>query len=187
MVAGRTLLERAVELVLSAGLEPVVVAKATAVLPATRARLLTEPTEPHHPLAGIAFALRRLEAPIVVCPCDMPLLPPALLAALARRPGDELAIVSGPEGIEPLVGRFPPARGSELFAAAEAGEPARAVVERLGASILALDRLVPAKSVGEPGATPGDSEAALLSVNTPEQLDRGGATAQRSMSAIRGR
>ena len=158
VLAGKTLLERALLIAREAGLKPIVVAKATTALQPRPDRVLVEPDEPRHPLAGIAAALERIGEPIVVCPCDMPLLDPAALRALATGEAP-LRILTGPDGPQPLVGRYPPELAGELAAAATAGAAATEIVLGLGAELLELG---PAEGL--------DPATALRNVNTPADL-----------------
>ncbi|MFT4036333.1 MAG: NTP transferase domain-containing protein, partial [Patulibacter sp.] len=92
MLAGRTLLERAVATVAEAGLEPAVCGRAGVELPPTAARCWREPPpiadadRSPHPLRGVAWALRQAGEPAVVLPVDLPLLPAGVLAGLATAP-----------------------------------------------------------------------------------------------------
>jgi molybdopterin-guanine dinucleotide biosynthesis protein A len=118
-----------------------------------------EPAEPHHPLVGIAHALR-MAGPrgVLVCAADMPFLTAEVLARLAyAEAGGAPAVVAvGASGrSEPLLGRYEPAAAALLADAALAAcEPLRSVVARLG------PRLVPVDA------------AVLFNVNTREDLAR---------------
>jgi len=125
--------------------EVVVVAKATTALPSpVGAELWREPDAPVHPLAGIAWALRRASGrAVVVCALDLPFVPVALLRALATdSPEADAVIAAG----QPLLGRYGPALEGALSAAVAAGRPARAAV--------------------------ADPERVLFNVNTPQDLAR---------------
>ena len=153
VLAGATLLERAVAAARAAGLEPVVVAKADSVLPPVDAARWMEPAAPRHPLTGIVAALERAgDAGVVALACDTPLLPARLLTALATR--DELTLVRTPDGrLHPLPGRYPAGVRDALAAARDAGAPMQRTLADLGARVL-----------DEPAAD------ALLNVNRPEDL-----------------
>ncbi len=126
LLAGRPLLGHAVDLVRAAGLEPVVCARASTELPPVDAPTWTEPKagpdHAPHPLAGVAFALERAAAPIVVVPVDLPFLPAPVLAALAGAPapGAVLGVQGRPAA---LVAGLSPTLAPELRAAAMAGAP----------------------------------------------------------------
>lgn len=158
-LAGRPLISYPIESALEAGLVPVVVAKRSSGLRAVEAELLLEPEIPRHPLLGIVAALAAGAEPIVVCPCDAPLLPPALLRLLADLP-DPLVVIDGGRGPEPLIGRYTPGLEPELRAAAERGEPSGATVTGIGARIVGPDEL---RRFGDPSLL-------ALNVNDPEQL-----------------
>lgn len=172
LLEGKTLLARAVHAVRAAGLSPVVSARAATELPATGAERWDEPaTAPQHPLSGIAYALERAGAPIVVLPVDLPLLPPAVLYALASAPAPG-ALVGLGGAPAALVMAVDPSLAPALHAAAQAGAPALRTLAGLGVPIIELATLAP-------GADP----AALTNVNDPlalaqvaRQLARGGAT-----------
>ena len=138
-LAGRPLISYPLAAFAAAGIEAVVVAKQETELPDFAAagwagegaavpapRLIVEPDEPRHPLAGILAALRAAgERPLVVLACDMPLASPALLAALAAAP--EPLVVPNPGGLlEPLQARYSAALLPPLEEAlADAGAAAR--------------------------------------------------------------
>ena len=84
-LAGRPLAARIAATVGSAGLEPVVVAKPDSPLPKLDCRVLSEPSEPHHPLTGVVTALSASGGRgVVAIACDMPLVPSKLLTWLAQ-------------------------------------------------------------------------------------------------------
>ncbi len=154
VLAGRTLLDRAVAAARNAGLEPVVLAKAGMELPETGAPVWPEPDEPRHPLAGIVAALEGAgEAGVVALACDTPLLEPRLLAALAAREATTLVRAGG--RLHPLPGRYAAAAAPALAAALAAEAPLRATLAALGADVL-----------DEP------DERGLLNVNSPADLER---------------
>lgn len=158
-LAGRPLIAYPIESALEAGLAPVVVSKRSSGLEAVGAELLLEPETPRHPLLGIATALAAAAEPIVVCPCDAPLLPPALLGLLATLP-DPLVVIDGGRGPEPLIGRYTPGIEPELRAAATRGEASAATVARLGARVVGPREL---ERFGNPSLL-------ALNVNDREQL-----------------
>ena len=123
-----------------------------------------EPDEPAHPLRGIAAALRRAAGrPVLVVACDMPFLPPGLLAA-PRRSATRRSWCPRPSGrLHPLCARYDARllgalerRSAAERAAARDDRSARARADRRGASCAAF----------------GDPERLLFNVNTPEDLAR---------------
>ena len=118
--AGRPLVARVVATVGSAGLEPVVVAKPDSPLPALDCRVLSEPSEPRHPLTGVLAALQASAGRgIVAIACDMPLVPAKLLSWLAQI--QEPAAVCEVGGrLEPLLGRYSPTIRDRLAEALDA-------------------------------------------------------------------
>jgi molybdopterin-guanine dinucleotide biosynthesis protein A len=123
--------------------------------------LWREPDEPRHPLAGILEALRRAEGrSVVVLACDLPLVTPDLVRALAAAPGALAVVARAGDDVQPLCARYEPAALESL----ERFDPS----VRLQAAIAALEPAfieVPA--------------AALLNVNDAEGL----AAAERLLTA----
>jgi molybdenum cofactor guanylyltransferase len=110
-LGGRPLISYPIEAAVAAGLETVVVAKPDSPLPDLDCRVIEEPEEPRHPLAGIVAALRAsVGRPIVAVACDMPFIEPAMLAALAVI---DAPLVVGQAGgrLQPFPGRY----GQELL------------------------------------------------------------------------
>ena len=144
-VGGAPLIARPLAAAAAAGLEAVVVAKRATPLP-DGLTVWHEPDEPVHPLLGVVTALERAGGPVIALPCDMPFVPPALLARLAA--GPEAAVRVHGE-VQPFPARYEPAALPALRDAVERGAAARAMVA--GAAV--------------------DVEADVLrSVNTPEEL-----------------
>lgn len=178
MLAGTSLLERAVATVREAGLGPVVCARAGTPLPeasATRWIEATPDDAPRHPLAGIAWALEHAAAPIVVLPVDLPFLPAAALRALAGAPspGALLGRAGRPAA---LVACLYPHLAPQLWAAAASGAPALRTLTDLGVQVVDLDGL-PAGPVGP---------AALLNVNDPATLADAEREVRRRAATLRG-
>lgn len=157
---GRTLLDHAARAARAAGLHPVAVAKRGSVLPDVPGlERWDEPDEPVHPLAGVAYALRRAGAPVVLLPVDLPRVPPDLLRHLAART-EPLIVVEAAGRLHPLLGRFSPGCADALDAAARAGGRTVAAVRALGAATAGDDVV----------AALGDPAVLLLNVNRPEDL-----------------
>lgn len=158
---GRPLLEHAAAAARAAGLRPVVVAKRDSVLPdVPDLQRWDDPDDPAHPLAGVAAALSRAMAPIVVLPVDLPLVPGGLLRYLADRP-ESLVVVEGAGRLHPLLARVAPVHTAALGAAAAAGAPVVATVRALRAVV------VPERTV----ACWGDPATLLTNVNRPADLE----------------
>jgi molybdopterin-guanine dinucleotide biosynthesis protein A len=140
-LGGRPLISYPLAAVEAAGLEPVVVCKGESKLPPLDCRVVREPPEPRHPLAGIVAALEASgDAPVVAVACDMPFLEPALLGALAGLDAP-LAVAEAAGRLQPLPGRYPPALTRELSAALGRGLSLRDTVTSLGACVLAESEL----------------------------------------------
>ncbi len=132
-LAGRPLVSRVVATVGSAGLEPVVVAKPDSALPPLGCRVLSEPSEPRHPLTGLLAALGASAGRgIVAIACDMPLVPAKFLTWLAKLE-HPVAVCEVNQRLEPLLGRYSPeiapsladslARGAAMHEAIGALDP----------------------------------------------------------------
>ena len=159
LLDGRPLLAHVAAAARAAGLTPVVVAKRDGPLPDADVQRWAEPDEPRHPLTGVAAALRRAGAPVVVVPVDLPRVAPGLLAALAAHPA-RLVVVEAAGRLHPLLGRFDPADADALEDAARAGAPVVRTVLALGAVVLGEDEV----------ARHGDPARLLANLNRPEDL-----------------
>ena len=161
-LASRTLVSRVVSTVGSAGLDPVVVAKPDSPLPRLDCRVLSEPSEPRHPLTGVLAALGASAGRgVVSIACDMPFVPAKLLAWLAQLE-EPVAVCEVGGRLEPMLGRYSPAVSEALGAALAAGAAMRDAVA-------GLDPLViPEHSV----ARFGDPERIFFNVNSPADLER---------------
>jgi len=148
-LAGRPLVEHAVGAATAAGLRAVVLAKPGTPLPAGLT-VWHEPEQPVHPLLGIVTALERAERAVVVTACDMPFVPPALLARLAAGPE---AAVRTRGRLEPFPARYEAAWLPALRAALAGEAAVHATLEALGPATIALD-----------------DSAALRSIDTPQEL-----------------
>jgi molybdenum cofactor guanylyltransferase len=135
-LGGRPLISYPLAAVEAAGLEPVMVAKLDSPLPQLDCRVVREPSEPRHPLAGIVAALRAGGGrPVVAVACDMPFLEPGLLAALAAL-DDPLAAVDAGGRAQPLPGLYPPNLVDELESAMERGLSLTKTIASLGAQLI---------------------------------------------------
>jgi len=148
-LAGRPLVEHVLAAAAAARLRTVVVAKPRTPLP-RGVTVWHEPEEPVHPLTGIVTALERAGGPVVVAACDMPFVPPDLLARLAAGPVGAV-VVHG--RLQPLPARYEPGWLPRLRAALAAEASLTATLEALAP---AVDEL--------------DDAAALRSVDTAEEL-----------------
>jgi molybdopterin-guanine dinucleotide biosynthesis protein A len=142
---GRPLIAYPLAAARAAGLEPVVVAKATSPLPPLDCEVLIEDAEEPHPLNGIIAALESLAEPQIVLACDVPLVPAALLAELASR-DDPLVVPADPRP-QPLVARWDPSLLGRLRTATATGAPLVRLVAELGATAIAGAEL---RAFGEP-------------------------------------
>jgi molybdenum cofactor guanylyltransferase len=118
------------------------------------------------PAAGILGAARAYPGrPLLVLACDLPCVPAALLAEIARSPGCDWAVPRGPRGLEPLCALYGPAALAAL-------------AERAARGLFAPHRLAAAAGLRvrylEPEllARCGPPEEIFLNVNTREDLAR---------------
>jgi len=109
VLAGSPLVCHPLRSAADAGLEAIVVAKRSSVLPALDAQVVYEPEQPAHPLCGVLAALAFADArpgidAVVAVACDMPFLTGSLLAWLAGLDGPVMARVAGRD--QPLLARW---------------------------------------------------------------------------------
>ncbi|MDE0475113.1 MAG: molybdenum cofactor guanylyltransferase [Gammaproteobacteria bacterium] len=173
-LAGETLLERALAILHAAGLETGVIANRADDLPAghPRAAVPVRPdlTPGAGPLGGLhaalAWARERGDGGVFLLGCDLPLVPPALVARLAT--GSDAARPTvpaspGPLGIEPLCACYPislAAAAQDWLATGRFG---------MGEFVRAHDPVVVAP---DQLASVAGAEHAFLNVNTPADLAR---------------
>lgn len=159
-LGGRSLASYPVAAMRAAGLQTLMVAKPDSALPDLGCRVLREPSSPRHPLCGILAALRASEGrPLVVCACDMPFVPPSLLAWLGALDAP-LAIAHDGERPHPLLGRYDPALAGGLASQLEREAPLRMAVAALDARIVGAEEL----------ERFGDPRRICLNVNTATDL-----------------
>ena len=163
-LAGRPLISYPLAAVEAAGLRPLVVAKRDTELPALHCPVIREEDEPSHPLCGLLAALEHARGPLVAVACDMPLLPPDLLAWLASRP-EHLVAPSLAGRPQPFPGRFDLALAPALRRALAAERSLRAAISSLSPRLLAEEELA---AFGEPSRI-------CLNVNSPADLRRAAA------------
>lgn len=164
-LAGRPLISYPLAAVEAAGLRPLVVAKRDTELPALGCPVVREDREPRHPLCGLLAALEHAEGQaLVAVACDMPLLPPRLLAWLAARP-EPLVAPSLDGRTQPFPARYDPTLAPPLRRALAAERPLGATLDSLSPRLLAAERLA---AFGEPSRI-------CFNVNTPADLERAAA------------
>ena len=138
---GRPLLAWSLDALREAVDEVVVIAKEATPLPPCDVPVHRDEPEDFHPRHGIVSALRRAEGrPVVVVPCDMPLVPPALLSVLLDVVEDGApAAMPRTEGrVHPLCAAYAPSILHDLERA-DHDEPLTLTLERLGATVLGAD------------------------------------------------
>lgn len=156
ILAGRTLVERAVDALRERCDEVVVVSRPDVPLPPLPVRVVHDRPGPDAPLVAIATALAALRAPeVLVLGCDLPLAAPVLDELLAAPAGRAVAGSAGGRP-QPLCARYP-------------RETALAVCDRLlaGGTLPARGLLDAMAAIGV--EAPPD---VLLNVNTPADLER---------------
>jgi len=160
VLAGRPLVEYPATSLIKAGLKPFLVTKADRHVSIAGVRTVVEPSEPRHPLLGIATALRAAGgAPVLVVACDLPFLPSSMLAWLASRDG--AAVMPRVSGhLQPLAALYQ----AECLEVIEEGlKAARSVKSTV------LD-LAPVVVEAEELARFGDPATCFHNVNTPADL-----------------
>ena len=162
MLAGETLVQRAVNSLAAAGLEAFVVTKRDRPVEVEGVEVLIEPDRPRHALAGVVAAIREADGQqVIVLACDLPLLPVDYLAWLAGHEGGTVIPCPGGDP-QPLAARYSPQDLAVLEAALEAEAPARQAVAGLDATFVGDDELT---RFGDPGRI-------FTNVNTPDDLAR---------------
>ncbi|HEX8120778.1 MAG TPA: molybdenum cofactor guanylyltransferase [Solirubrobacteraceae bacterium] len=139
--AGRPLLAWALDALRESVADVVVIAKQATPLPPCDAPVHRDEPEDFHPRHGLVSALRRAGGrPVVVVPCDMPLVPPALLDVLLDVVADgAAAAIPRTEGrVHPLCAAYAPSVLHDLESAAP-DEALTVTLDRLGAVVLDAD------------------------------------------------
>lgn len=112
LLAGRPLISYPLAALRAVCAPVAVVAKRDSPLPQVGygVELWHEPDEPRHPLAGICEALRRADGrAVVVLACDLPLVTPDVVRALAAAPGEFAVVARAGDEVQPLCARYEPA------------------------------------------------------------------------------
>ncbi|HMC07242.1 MAG TPA: molybdenum cofactor guanylyltransferase [Solirubrobacterales bacterium] len=170
----RPLVGHAVAALREAGLEAVVVAKPGSELPPLACEVVRERPLPIHPIAGILTALDAARGrPIVALACDMPFVPPALLAHLALLEA-HVAVPMLDGRLEPGVARFEVSAAAALRRALHREEPLREAIGSLDPAVV---------DEAELGRF-GDPRRILLNVNTSGDLRLAEAGLQPSERAL---
>ena len=166
-LGGRTLLERAIELVRSAGGTPVIVGPPrpeAALAGVTRVDDAEGDGEPAGPLAALRCGLVATGAPrVVALGCDLPLLTPAFLALLVRESEHADAVVPECGGTR------------HVLAAAYARACLAAIEGRLARGERALHAILPevrTRILREADLAECGGPDIFLNVNTPGDLER---------------
>lgn len=159
-LCGRTLISHPIAALRLAGLAPFVVARADSELPQLDCPVVIEGDGVRHPLMGIIAALEHADAPVVVVACDLPALPPELLAELGHRRA-RFAMPVHPRP-QPLVARYTPGLLPRLRAGLAAAEPLSEVAAGLGGDSLAGPEL---RGYGDP-------QIMFANANSPEDVRR---------------
>jgi molybdopterin-guanine dinucleotide biosynthesis protein A len=161
-LAGRPLISYPLKALAAAGIESQVIAKPDCELPPLdgATQVLVEPRWPRHPLCGIVAALRSPPSgAVIVLPCDMPFVTPALLELLVGAT-EPLVVLSHRGEVQPLPGRYSAALLPKLEPALGRGEPLRETVAALAPRVVDEDEM---GCCGDPGSM-------LFNVNDGEDL-----------------
>ena len=139
--AGRPLLAWSLDALREAVPEVVVIAKEATPLPPCDVPVHRDEPADFHPRHGIVSALRRAGGrPVVVVPCDMPLVPPALLEVLLDvvEDGAPAAMPRSEGRVHPLCAAYA-AEALRDLEDADRDEPLTLTLDRLGAVVLEAD------------------------------------------------
>ncbi len=148
-LGGRPLITYPLAAAETAGLDAVVVAKRATKLPPLDVPILLELDAPTHPLLGVITALEKLPA-VIALPCDMPLVDPLALAALAEMQDEVATLWPG----EPFPALYRRSALPQLRGALQAGASVRSTQAQSSA----------------PAAITSMRPASQLAVNTPKDL-----------------
>ena len=145
-LAGRPLISHPLAAARGTGLETIVVAKRTTVLPPLSERVLHEPEGPRHPLCGVVAALelagaRKPAQAVLVIACDMPFLTTPLLSWLAALDGTAMVELDGRP--QPMLSRCEPDQLPALRAALNEERPLRRAIEALAPQRIGEAELAP--------------------------------------------
>ncbi|MGB0120282.1 MAG: molybdenum cofactor guanylyltransferase [Solirubrobacterales bacterium] len=160
LLGARPLAEYPVRALRQAGLTPFLVTKDDRPVSMTGIETVIEPPGPRHPLLGITTALRAASgSSVLVVACDLPLLPPTMLAWMAEQQGPSLIPrVNGQ--LQPLAALYRP----ESLEVIEAGLRRNRSVK---STVLDLDPVF----IEETELSRfGDPETSFHNVNTPADL-----------------
>ncbi len=156
---GRPLISYPLRAVVKAGLEPLVVAKASTELPELDVPVAREEPRDHHPLHGVISALRAAGGrPVIVVACDMPLVSAELLTWLDSLAATAIPTVGGI--LQPLLARYDNSAEPTLVAAVREGRSAQAAALALKPRLIGEAEL----------AAFGNPEDLLLNVNDERDL-----------------
>jgi molybdenum cofactor guanylyltransferase len=137
-LGGRPLIAYPLAAFAAAGIEAIVVAKPETELPPVEARVVTEQSEPTHPILGVVTALHEAGGrPVIACACDMPFVTAAVLTELVSRRAP--AAVHDGERLHPLLARYGPADLPVLQRTLEDGGSATSALEALSPALIAAD------------------------------------------------
>jgi len=152
-LAGRPLIHYSLEALAQAGMDAIVVAKEDTTLPHLAAEIITEPSQPRHPLAGVVVALNHAHPrPVVTLPCDAPFVSPMLLRVLAS--ASSATAVRSAGRTHPLIALYMLANLERLEQAVTAGQSATKALESLDPAYIEAP------------------ESETFNVNTPQDLAR---------------
>lgn len=143
-LAGRPLIDYAVDAVQQVLRQVAIVAKADTKLPTlSGVTLWIEPEAPRHPVVGIAQALALAGGkPVLVCAADLPFVTPELIRRLVKaKPGHAPAVVACTCGtMHPTLGCYQPRALDALApAVSAASRPLRETIAALDPVLLEVD------------------------------------------------
>lgn len=135
-VQGKAMGTRVAEVLQAGGCEPVTIVGKHDHLQGLGFPVLLEVSPTHHPLFGVATAMRHAQsAHILIAPCDLVHLDVETIQRLLANDGP--CVASDSRGVHPLLAVLPVTWAAKAHALAESSAPASALVEKVQRIVVA--------------------------------------------------